>query len=342
MTETAPAAPNAPAPEGSGVPPKKKRSPLARALPWAIALACFVYLYFRIDAAAARQGSSIVPYLAGVFANVPWTRWLMLMVPYSFLFMLIDSAVVWRVINWFNARVSYADILPVRASTYIISILNEQVGKGAMAVYLNRRDGVPGWQVGSSMLFIMFCELLYLTFWATVGVTLGWSELPAVFHAIPLVALGVAAFFAFVVLYFRGAVLPNHGLRQREILHAFRQAKVGHYLGVIAIRSPALMAAVVVYTLALRLFGVDAGFLEMLGYLPVIFFGAAVPGPMRSVAITMWVTLFPDNAGEMAAFGLVQHNFFIFFNAAIGLLFFRRANREIWGDGSAAARSARA
>jgi hypothetical protein len=70
---------------------------------------------------------------------------------------------------------------------------------------------------------------------------------------------------------------------------------------------------------------------QMLGYLPVIFFGAATPGPMRTVAITLWVILFPGNEGEMATFGFVQHNFFIFFNAAIGLLFLRRANRELFG-----------
>ena len=87
----------------------------------------------------------------------------------------------------------------------------------------------------------------------------------------------------------------------------------------------------VVYTLALRLFGVEVGFIQMLGFLPVIFFGAATPGPMRTVAITLWVVLFPGNQeGEMAAFGLVQHNFFIFFNAAIGLIFLRRANRELF------------
>jgi hypothetical protein len=317
-----------PTPEGA---PPKKSSFASHAIPWTIAIACFVYLYFKIDGAAARQGSSFVPYLAAVFAKVQWGQWLALMIPYSLLFLVIDSAVVWRVINWFNTRVSYADILPVRASTYIISILNEQVGKGAMAVYLNRRNGVPGWQVGSSMLFIMFCELLYLTMWATIGVTLGWDSLPEVFHAIPMVALGVAALFVFVVLYFRGSILPNNKIRDREIMHAFRQAKPGHYLGIILLRSPALLAAVAVYTTALGLFGVEVGMIQMLGYLPVIFFGAAVPGPMRSVAITLWVTLFPDNAGEMAAFGLVQHNFFIFFNAAIGLLFLRRANREIFG-----------
>ena len=63
-------------------------------------------------------------------------------------------------------------ILPIRASAYILSILNEQVGKGAMALYLHRRHGVPGWEVGSSMLFIMFCEFYYLLFWALIGWTI--------------------------------------------------------------------------------------------------------------------------------------------------------------------------
>jgi hypothetical protein len=103
----------------------------------------------------------------------------------------------------------------------------------------------------------------------------------------------------------------------------------------VLLRSPALLSAVVVYTLALRLFGIDVGFVQMLGYLPVIFLGAATPGPMRTVAITLWVVLFPGHEGQMAAFGFVQHNFFIFFNAAIGLIFLRRANRELFGNGSA-------
>jgi hypothetical protein len=304
---------------------------MKRLAPWIIAAVCFAYLYWRVDAAAAARGSELLPYLAEVFERVSWGRWLALMIPYSLFFFLIDSLVLWRVVNWFNTRIPYGDILPVRASTYIISILNEQLGKGAMAVYLNRRNGVPGWQVGSSMLFIMFCELLYLILWATVGVALRWDALPEVFHAIPIIAAGLALFFAVHLLYFRGRILSTSELRERDILHAFRQARLGHYLGIIVLRSPALLAAVVVYTLALRLFGVEVGYAEMLGYLPVVFFGAAVPGPMRTVAISLWVTLYPHQAGELAAFGLVQHNFFIFFNAAIGVLFLRRANREVFG-----------
>jgi len=306
-----------------------------RLLPWIITIGCFAFLYSRMIGPAAREGLSVPAYLGGVFSEVSWVSWLALMIPYSLVFFLIDSLVVWRVINWFNARVSYADILPVRASTYILSILNEQLGKGAMAVYLNRREGVPGWKLGSSMLFIMICEVYYLCAWANVGAAMQWDALPELFHWLPVMGLVMLALFAVGYLYFRGVILPASGLRDAHILDSFRQARLRHYLITILFRSPALLAAVFVYSRALALFGVEISSLQMLGYLPVIFFGAAVPGPFRAVAISLWVILFPEHPAQMAAFGLVQHNFFIFFNAAIGLIFLRRANREIFGAASA-------
>ncbi len=318
--------------QGDPVSVPVRKPPLwQRLLPWLITAACFFYLYNLLERAAAEQGSGLLSYLSGIFGGVSWWRWLGLMVPYSMFFFVLDSLVLWRVINWFNAKVGYRDILPIRASAYILSILNEQVGKGAMALYLNRREGVPGWEVGSSMLFIMFCEFYYLLTWATIGVVLRWDHFPEVFHMIPWIALGAAAFFGLFHLFFSGRIGSEMALRQRPIFRSFRLAKVWHYGAIMVLRSPTLLGAVVVYTLALRLFGIDANFVDMLGYLPVIFFGAATPGPMRSVAILLWVLLFPERPGEMTSFGFVQHNFFIFFNAAIGLLFLRRANRELFG-----------
>ena len=315
-------------PEAAGRP----ATPLwQKLLPWAITVACFAYLYIRIGGAAAREDMGVFAYLAGVFATVSWGEWLALMIPYSLFFFLIDTAVVWSVVSWFNTKLRYFDILPIRGSSYILSILNEQVGKGAMALYLNRRYGVPGWEVGSSMLFIMFCEFYYLLTWALVGYVMRGDSLPPQFAIIPGIAIAAAVFLVGWMFFFSGRMAGGQGLRDRPILKAFRDAKPRHYLGVVLLRSPALLAAVIVYTLALRLFGVEVGFVEMLGYLPVIFFGAATPGPMRTVAITLWVFLFPGQEGQMAAFGFVQHNFFIFFNAAIGLLFMRRANRELFG-----------
>jgi hypothetical protein len=253
------------------------------------------------------------------------------MVPDCCLYVIFDSLGVWCAVNWFNAKIRYADILPIRASAYILSLVNEQVSKGAIAVYVNRRDGVPGWEVGSSMVLLIFCEFYSLILWATVGIILRWNSLQPVFHIIPWVALGAVVFFVLFQLFFSGKIAPGMTLRDRGIFRAFRLAKVWQYAVLLALRAPLVIAGVIVYTVALRLFGGSIGFGEMLGILPVVFFGAAVPGPMHSVAILFWVLLFPDRPGQMTAFGLVMHNFFIFFNAAVGLLFLRRATRELFG-----------
>jgi hypothetical protein len=313
---------------GEAEAPRQKNG-LTRLLFISIALLCFAYLVYRLNGAAAREGLSLIDYMATVFANVDWGSWALLMAGYSLFYFLIDTLVAWKIINWFVTDVKYTDILPIRASAYIISIFNEQVGKGAMGVYLNRRHQAPGWEVGSAMLFIMFNEYFYLLFWATIGYFVAGSLLPETFQIIPMIAAGSAVFFVIWVAYFRGVILPNSALKDRRVFHAFRQAKPGHYLGFLLMRSPAIISAVFVYHTALGLFGVEAELATMLGLLPVIFFAAAVPTPMRAAAITIWVILFPDNEGQMAAFGFVQHNFFILFNAIIGLLFLRRAQREL-------------
>ncbi len=302
-------------------------------LPWLITIACLAFLYTRLDGAARAQGSSLVPYLAQIFASVSWFKWLGLMIPYCIFFFLIDTFVLWRVVNWFNTTIAYSEIIPVRASSYILSIINEQVSKGAVALYLHRYAGVPGWEVGSSMIFIMFCELYYLMAWATIGVTIQGDALPAVFHSIPGLFAGALVFLAVFYLFFTGRIPagPLAGLRDKPIFHAFRKAKLWYYGAFFLMRSPMMLGAVVVYTLALRLFGIEASYLQILGILPVILFGATTPGPMRSVAILLWVVLFPEKPGEIAAFGFVQHNFFILFNAAIGLIFLKKASAALFG-----------
>ena len=297
----------------------------------ALSVACFAYLYYRLNGAAVREGLSLVDYMVRVFANVQWLSWIGLMVAYSGFYFCIDTLVVTRALNWFIEPIRYRDILPIRASAYIISVFNEQIGKGAMAYYLNKRDQVPGWEVGSVMLFLMFCEVFYLLTWATIGFLFSADSLPEVFGLIPYIAVGAALIFAGWILYFQGTLWPRSALREKPIFHAFRAATLEHYALFFLLRSPALLAAVLVYTIALNLFGVDASLLSLLGYLPVIFFAAAVPTPMRAAAITFWVILFPENEGQMAAFGFVQHNFFILFNALIGVAFWRRAQRELFG-----------
>jgi hypothetical protein len=310
-----------------------------RLVPWLISAACFAWLYTRLARAAGPEG--VVRYLLDVFAAVSWSRWLALMVAYSCFYLLVDTLVLWRVVNWFNARVHYRELLPVRASTYILSILNEQVGKGAIALYLNRRSGVPGWELGSSMLFIMACELYYLLLWATIGLALHWNDLPpalAVFRSVPWVAAAATVVAAVALRAIRTPRFAHAGWRQRPLLNAFREAQPWQYGAILLLRSPSLLAGVLVYSTAAGLFGVEIPLAQMLCYLPLVIFGTLVPGPFRAVAVTMWPTLFPEHAAAMTVFGFVQHNFFVLFNAVIGLCFLRTTNRELFGDAATPAR----
>ena len=317
--------------DAAPLPTPRSRPLWLQALPWLITLACFAYIYRRIDAAAGPERSAFA-YLGEVFASVPWTSWLAVMLPYSVLFLLVDTLVLWRAVNWFNAPVPYTSLLPVRASAYILSLLNEQVGKGAIALYLNRTRGVPGWQVGSSMLFIMFCEFFYLLSWATLGWALESERLPPAFGTTPWIAAGALLFFVAFVAYFRAERVPFGGAaRDRDLLRAFRQAKPWQYATIIVLRSPAMLGAFWVYAYAAGLFGVETSVSQMLGLLPVIFFSALLPLPGRPGPVVLWTLLFPEHVAQITAFGLIQHNAFLLFNAALGLLFLRRANRELFG-----------
>lgn len=305
-----------------------------KSAPWLVTIACFVFLYVRIDRVATHEGFSVWQYLVKVFGSVDWVTWLAWMIPYSIIFFLIDTLILWRCINWWNAVVPYKRLLPVRASSYIISIINEQVGKGGIALYLNRRDGVSGWELGSTMLVIMTCEFLYLLAWATIGATLSIGRYPEGLESLrvlPWLGSFVLVIFAVLLAAIRHRGFRRHPIFDRAILSTFRKSKVWQYGAVMALRSPALLAAVFVYSKTLSLFGVNVTFIQMLCVLPIVFFGTFVPGPFRAVAVSLWPTLFSDDPGVMAVYGFVQHNCFILFNAIIGLVFLPRAYRELFG-----------
>jgi hypothetical protein len=308
-----------------------------RPLPWLAAAGCFYVAYAKIAGAAAREGLSAFEYLGRFFGEANWLAWLAVMVPYSFFFFAVDSFATFKVINWFNARVRYVDILPVRASTYILALLNEQVGKGAMALYLYRRDRVPGWEVGSSMLFIAFVEVYQLLFFSSIGVAAQFdlvrqaSTLLPLDRIFPAVYIGAAIYLVVHLLYFSGRLLANFRLRDRQILHAFRRASLWQYGALVLIKATNLLAAVGVYRIALGLFNVDVRFGQLLAFLPVIFLAAALPLPFHAGALALWVVLFPKFP-EISAFSLLMHTFFVVFNAGIGLLFLPRANRELFGE----------
>ena len=339
--EAAPVAQSASPDAGAQV--QAKRSPWSwvfRAATWVAAAGCFWLVYTRIEAAAARQGATAFEYLIDFFAGADWVLWLAVMMPYSVFFFLVDSHATWRVIRWFNASgLRFGHMLPIRASAYILSLVNEQVGKGAMTLYLLKRHNTPGWETLSSMIFLGLIEVYQLLMFSAIGVALNFHLLQEASKLLPLdwifpIILAVAAIYLPLhIAWFRAGARgdeEDEGLRNKPLLRAFRRARPIHYLLVVLFKAPNLLGAVVVYTVALELFQVQASLGQMLAFLPVIFLAAALPLPFHAGALLLWTVLFPDYP-EVGAFSLVMHTFFVLFNALIGVLFLPKANKELFG-----------
>ena len=323
-------------------------SRLWRLVTWLLAFGCFYLVYGRIEGAAAREGVTAREYLMTFFGNVDWVTWLCLMVPYSLLFFVIDAHATWRVIRWFNApQIRFMNVLPIRASAYILSLVNEQVGKGAMSLYLLKRYQVPGWEAVSTMILLGVMEIYQLLIFSAVGVALYGGLVDAASTILPLnkilpAVFAVAALYVpFHLAYFAGRILPNSTLRDRPLLRAFRSARPFHYVLVLLFKAPNLLIAVLVYAASLTLFHVGVGFGQMLAFLPVIFLAAALPLPFHAGALLLWTVLFPQYP-EVGAFSLVMHTFFVSLNALIGVAFLPLANRELFVDSPVAAASPRA
>ena len=299
---------------------------------WLLTAGCFYLVWGKINTAAVLEDQEVIEY----FGQANWVLWLGIMVPYSVFFFIVDTLAMWRVIRWFNVSdIELKAILPIRASAYILSLVNEQVGKGAMSLYLLRRHDVPGWEALSSMIFLGIVEIYQLLIFSSVGVLLGFALVQEASSVLPLDLILPAVFVsAFLYLpihvaYFRGRVLKKFTLRDRPLFHALRQGTPRHYLLVLLFKAPNLVGAVIVYTVALELFQVDVSFGQMLAFLPVIFLAAALPLPFHAGALLLWTVLFPSYP-EVGAFSLVMHTFFVIFNAIIGTLFLPRANRELF------------
>jgi len=257
------------------------------------------------------------------------------MLPYSVWYLLIDTFVVQQAVAWFNeVRVPYRDMLPVRATTYILSLVNTSLGSGGVAAYLNRRHGIPFWQVTGTVVFIMLIEIYQLAVYSLLGATATGeaSGLRRVYVAMGLYLVAHLWFFSRP----RG-----ERLTKLPVLAAFWKARPSHYALLLLYKSPNLLAAVVVYWLALPLFGIDGiSIVSLLTYLPIIFFVAAVPVAAAHLGPAQWAwPMFFANGDEqrgaaLVAFSLAAHLMFMVMNALLGILFLRRASRELGPSGS--------
>ena len=315
---------------------KKHQVLIFKAVTWGVAIFCFYLAYSKILASAESREISVLEFVTSFFANVDWIYWLLIMVPYSIFFFVVDTHAAWRAIKWFNTpELTYRNIMPIRASALILSIVSEQVGKGAMSLYLLRRYKVPGWEAISTMVVLGICEIYQLLIFSSLGVLFYYEFLLEADWNFPVIKIlisifGLAALYVPIHFFiFNRARKKSSGFFSNPVFASLRKAEVYHYLLLLFFKAPNLLGAVLVYSLALSLFGFEVPYSKMLMFLPLIFLAAALPLPFHAGALVIWMLCFPEFP-EVSIFSLIMHTFFLSMNAFIGVCFLPYANKELF------------
>jgi branched-subunit amino acid transport protein AzlD len=283
-----------------------------------------------------------------IFRKVPFARFadalreadyvsfLGALLPFSLFYFALDSVVLWRVVRWFHGELSLADLLPVRAVDYLLSILNHRVSQGAMVVYLSRRLPASLLEIASSILFLDLLQRTHLLLWAGVGMALVSETLPLKLLLVPLVlALLWAAFLSYVGggFAFLGRFLRAPDWR---LLRTFRLARAGRYAEVLLLKAPLLLAAVFAHYHATRAFGFEIPMPRLLATLPIIFMVGSLPINVARLGTTplAWIFFHGDviDPPKLLAYSLAGHLTFMLANAALGAVFLPRAYRELFSS----------
>jgi hypothetical protein len=301
-------------------------NPLARwaklALPWILTLAILEFFRRRWNLGA----------IGDTLASARWGLYLALMVPYSIVYFLLDSLAVTTVVRRFHTKVRFRDVMPVRAVTYVLALVNSNVGQGGLALWLHRRESIPLLAIAGTFVFLAFVEIYQLVIYSSLGVALVGSALPGVTTVYVVAYLLLAAW----LIYFNGLRAAGVKRPAPGILATFGRARLADYLVILAIKSVSLGLAIVTHWSALQLFGIHVPLLALLANLPLIFLGSAVPLTVGKLhAAALWGYMLGTVGGyaspeSLGTYSLVAHLTFLLMNAAIGVAFLPRAGREIW------------
>ena len=304
------------------------RTIITRLLPWLITAGIFAIIFSRIP----------VSEVMAELSTVHFAPYLALMLPYSLFYCLIDTFVLTRAVHWFHQPVPYRRLLPIRVSSYILSLLVSGLGQGGLAWFVHRREGIPFLALAGTMMFLGVMELIQLALYAAIGIVAFYPHLMSAFA--PLYLILIAAIGLGLFLIHRGVgplqklllfltktakMRLTQWFLQRDVglFNTFRQVRVWHAVLTLLYKAPNFLVAVFVQHAALQLFGVDVPVARLFTMLPIVFLAASVPGTVAHLGTSQaaWLYVFAGYGTEaqILAYSLVAHVTFMVLNGLLGL-----------------------
>jgi hypothetical protein len=300
----------------------QKRPLWVRGVPIVLTVVIFCLIFWRIPFGAFWQA----------LAKAQWLPFLALMGSFSLCFFLLDTFVLSWLIRWFHGPLPYRELLPVRAVTYLVSIINTQLAQAALALYMHRRFHTPLAQITSTVALMILLETTNLILFATLGGMAFPGGAPLSLLALPLILVLVWLLLMSLARGKLGAL--GQRLSGSPLLSTFRRARLRHCVVILGLKGSVFFLALLVHSQALTLFGIHIPLVRLMAFLPIVFLVGALPVTVAHLGTSQaaWIFFFSAYAAEadLLAYSLVSHLTFMLANGTFGVLFLPRAYSDLF------------
>ncbi len=320
---------------------------LKKVVPWCIAVLIFVLLINKY------QPHQL--YEALKHANLP--LFFVISVLYFAILYIVDCRTISHTLTRFGFPISWKELLPARAITYLIMLISYPASQGAFAYYLKRTHKIPIFEVLGVFFFIALLDLYLVTTLAFIGSffqegIIDGLNVSYVVKRFAIFAYG-AAFLHLV--FWRGWIAKIfkierkfktiEWIKSKKIFCVFKDAKTSDYFRIALMRVPIHAAIVIFMWMAVRVFHAEAPFINVLGSVPISYLVGTVPITPGGLGTTNYVIvelLSPHVTGEIINKGIATAQSIIFAmtilwmasNAFLktmsGLVWMRRVSRDLF------------
>lgn len=205
------------------------KNKLKNLLPWVIAAALLVFIFRKTPPAlvlSAWESSR------SVFFSIS-------AIGYFIFVMTVDCGALSWLLTRFVTPVKFGETLLMRGATYLLMVINYNLGQGGIAFYLKRTHGAPLFKTLGVMSFVTLIDLSLMVLMALSAVIIEpvvYRDLPlrpVIFNIAGLYFLAVALWFFFwkhtshpLLIKLTEKWRLFHWLIGREVFHVFKDLKV--------------------------------------------------------------------------------------------------------------------
>ncbi len=234
-----------------------------RALPWVGSAILLTYMAMTTDL----QG------VADAFGSVDPVLLGLLLVVGTLVAFFCDTIGVAMSFRAFVAPVTFRETIPIKATSYLLNVLNYNAALAGMALYISRSRRVGFWKALGALMFVNVVDLFGVLLFLSVGlaITMGTDTFPpALGLSLRAVAWGGIVAFVAGAAWFRSDLpLPVLGaLRTKALFIPIREAGLGTWGRILAARMLLQGQYILVAWALLLVFDIQGPFGRRLAYVP--------------------------------------------------------------------------